>query len=68
MKAASAESSNCLFLLRMPEESGQEPTWVRLELPDGMLSSSPHSVATFDDIYGTLLLDDRRGNFILVHY
>ena len=63
-------SPDCLFFLRFPDRSGEEPTWVHLELPKGVMlhGISRTSVLSFDDVYGTLLLDDEKGNYIIVQY
>jgi hypothetical protein len=55
--------------LRIPKGSGQEPTWVALELPEGVVSrGSKGEPLAFDDTYGTLLLDGVGGNYHIIQY
>ena len=46
-----------ILFLRMPDGFGEEPTWIRLKLPDDLRFSYEGDIVAFDDVYGTLLLN-----------
>ena len=59
-----------LYFLRMPDRFRQEPAWVRLMLPDSIElgDMEGQEVLAFDDVYGTLLLDDSMGHYCVIQY
>ena len=53
------------IFLRMPDTPSEESALTRLEVPYGVEGSS---FVAFDDVYGTLLLTDKMGNYVIAQY
>ena len=58
---------NSLAFMRMPSGDREKASWIGLKVPEEVKGVNAEVLA-FDDVYGTLLLDDAVGSYCIVQY